>query len=252
MVQCITTLLDYLIDTLKCSWRNANLLACLAVSVLSVYPVVCFLILREKVHVTFWLGPLPVLLNLAVPVALYSTLLVVPCLSCTRFRAGCLRATLLTWFVANGSMLAGCGLYVLQASYTVSGELIGACGSGARTARVQAEWQRLRRFQQECQRREGQRDIFIQQCPGFRDMQAAPHEAYVDYIEDMELDYDCQGFCHLARKPLFSAENLGLRRCASAVGEEIADVGYAVGLPLLAIGALVALLGACLAGYDHL
>jgi len=249
----LTKFLDLLLDTAASAGKGTqNFVGCLIIVLLSTYPVVCFINLRENQHILFWMGKLPVFLNLGVPVTLYSMLLIVPILTCTAFSRKCLRRTLLAWFLVNGSVLIGYGLYIVKSAFVVSNELVYTCGSGELTAKVQKEWERLNSFHQACMEHKGENDIFIQQCPGFEDMEQPPHDEMVEYIMDMEMDFNCQGFCQFWKKPLFNVESYTGERCASRIGDQVLGVGFEVGLPLMSIGVLIILVGICLANYDHL
>jgi len=248
-----TKLLDYFLDKAASSGKGTQkVLGCFAIVLLSSYPVVCFMNLRENQHILFWMGKLPVFLNLGVPVTLCSMLLIVPILTWTAFTKNCLKRTLLCWFLLNGTVLIGYGLYIVKSAFVVSNELVYTCGSGELTAKVQKEWERLNNFHKACKEHEQANDIFIQQCPGFEDMEQPPHDELVEYIMDMEMDYNCQGFCQFWKNPLFNVESYTGERCASRIGDQVLNVGFEVGLPLMSIGVLIILVGICLANYDHL
>mmetsp|Transcript_55032 Transcript_55032/g.170500 ORF Transcript_55032/g.170500 Transcript_55032/m.170500 type:complete len:262 (-) Transcript_55032:47-832(-) len=223
------------------------------VLLLSVQPLITFFEIRRNVHIEFWLGPLPIWLNLAVPISLCNMFLIFLCLK-GRHSKGCIKGTLLCWFTTNGVALIVYGLYCVIHSIVVRNELLADCGTGdSLSTRIQAEWDRLEKFLKDCQKQEDWKDIFIQQCPGFSSVQAPPHDLYVTYIEEMESDYNCHGFCKIHDKPLISTETYeGSGNCAKAVGRHILEVGLEVGLPMITIGVLVMMLGVCLSSYRHL
>merc|ERR1740116_621052 len=88
------------------------------------------------------------------------------------------------------------------------------CGSDPMTGKIESVYQALTKFQADCIKAEGAKGYFVQQCPGFSSFEKGQQEI-VDYIEDMELDYACQGFCSKGARPLFDPENLG-EACAWA------------------------------------
>jgi len=253
MGRWLTKTLDFILDKAGSSGKGTQgFIGCLIIVLLSTYPVVCFFNLRENQHILFWMGKLPVFLNLGVPVSLYGMLLIVPFLTCSAFTRGCLKRTLLFWFLVNGGVLIGYGIYIVKVAFVVSNELVYTCGSGELTEKVQKEWERLSEFHRDCMDHEGVNDLFIQQCPGFEEMEQPPHDELVEYIMDMEMDYNCQGFCQFWKKPLFNVESYTGERCASRIGDTVLAVGFEVGLPLMSIGVLIVLVGICLFNYDHL
>lgn len=222
----------------------------LVIALLSTQPLLMFVELRNNIHVEFWLGPVPIWLNLAVPISLCEMFLIILCLNCRQSHI-CIKGTLLCWFAVNGAVLIGYGIYVLAHAKLVANELMSDCGGGPFSAKIQAEWDRLHAFHEQCKQQEGSQDIFVQQCPGFSSMEVVPHDLYVTYIEEMESDYNCQGFCQ-DNQPLFNTEAGKGERCAKVVGENLNDVGWEVGTPMMLIGITAIGLGVCLQHYAHL
>uniref|UniRef100_A0A7S1S6U4 Tetraspanin n=1 Tax=Alexandrium catenella TaxID=2925 RepID=A0A7S1S6U4_ALECA len=250
----LTEAIDHIVDSFDFGSRTGCALflaVLLVVALMSAQPLFVFFQLRGNVHVEFWLGPVPIWLNLAVPICLCEMFLILLCLNC-RQSPHCIKGTILCWFAANGAALVGYGIYAVAHSRMVADELTSDCGGGDFTARIQAEWDRLHAFHEDCKKREGSKDIFVQQCPGFAQMEAVPHDLYVTYIEEMESDYNCQGFCQSDKKALFNTESYEGDSCSSAVARHLREVGYEVGIPMIVIGIFAASLGVCLQQYRHL
>jgi len=210
-----------------------------------------FFILDANEHIVFWLGSTPTTVNLFVPAVLLCLSLQLPLLNCLNVRTQFVRNYILMFFMIAGCVLMGAGIYVLQEAHEVSNDLIYACGTSRLTAKIQSEWQALHDFRKECAEEEEVDDIFIQQCPGFAEYREG-RRIYVDYIEEMEIDYNCQGFCQFFSEPLFNVEGSTGKRCASAIGEDVQRVGHWVGGPTTATGMTTIMFGVLLANYDHL
>lgn len=216
----------------------------------SIFPIVCYFIVATNIHIVFWMGKVPQFVNLLVPAAMVFLNLGVTLFQCCNMRPGTAKIGCFTLFIAVGAVLVAGGAYVLQLADRVSEDLTYNCGSTRMTERIQLEWEHLHAFYDKCAEDQGERPDFIQQCPGFE--VAFNNNIYVKYIEDMEFDYNCQGFCRFWSRPLFNQDaNPGLR-CASAIGEEVDKVGNMVGAPTVATGAVIILLGICLSSYDHI
>lgn len=255
MGQCATQVVDAVLGFMKFGGPGTacalHVTVSVAVALLAIYPLVCYFSLAGNVHVAFWMGAVPELVCIASPAALLSLGFVAPVLDCTRSNPVSVKAILIATFVGVGSVVMLAGLYVVQLGLLVSHDLISSCGSAALTQQVEAEWDRLSTFREACAEQQGEKEIYVQQCAGFDQMQQPPHAIFVDYIEELEEEYDCQGFCRFWARPLFAGEEGG-RRCASVLGEEMHNLAYMVGFPVAAVGILAAGLGAMLAHYDHL
>mmetsp|Transcript_121042 Transcript_121042/g.353730 ORF Transcript_121042/g.353730 Transcript_121042/m.353730 type:complete len:261 (-) Transcript_121042:74-856(-) len=250
----LTRNIDHVVDNFDFGKHTACVFVLsilVVVLLLSAEPLILFFELRDNVHIAFWLGPVPIWLNLAVPISLCQMFLIIVCLNC-RQSHHCIKGTLLCWFTTNGIALIGYGIYAIVHATAVSQELLHDCGSGSFSGQIQAEWERLHTFLEDCKRQEGTTDMFVQQCPGFAAMEAPPHYVYVTYIEEMESDYNCQGFCQFHRESLFNTESYQGDSCSQAVGQHLAQVGVEVGTPMVIIGGLVIGLGLCFQHYKHL
>jgi len=222
-------------------------LACAVNLVLSLYPLLCYFGISQNKHVVLWMGLELQKVNLMVPAILLCMSLAMPTFKYMRVPFATTRVSLLMLFLAAGSLLVGCGVHVTRVSYEVSYDLIYACGSSSMTEQVQTEWKRLSDFQAVCAREQGIRNIDIRDCPGFAQVLVAPHLTYVRYIQEMENEFGCSGFCHFWATPLFNQGAAPGMRCASAVGEQMGRVGKMVGYPTAVIGVLVMAVGVLLA-----
>lgn len=215
----------------------------------SIYPIICYFVYSNNIHVLFWMGTAPQYANLSVPVSLSFLNLGVTGVSQLKLETKRAQRVCFTLFVMLGCINFGAGLWVLIEAGRVSEDLIHQCGSTTLTARIEAEWQRLSQFYSACQVAAGKM-IYIQECPGFA--ATFPNRVYVNYIEDVEIDYNCVGFCQFWAQPVFNLDADRGLRCATALGEEMKSVGNMIGLPTLLIGAIIVTWGICLALYDHL
>lgn len=250
----VTTAIDYGLDSLSGlssgnKW-SFHLLICLVNVMLSIPNIVLYFVLDANMHIIFWMGTAPAYVNLLVPVVLFCVSLSLPVLNCIRLQASSLKVVLFASYFIATVVLMGGGVYVLQVAYRVSSDLIYTCGSSAISERIQSEWKNLSKFHEDCIKHEGAKDIFIQQCPGFGKLRDE-HIIYVDYIEAMEFDYNCRGFCEHWSTPLFNPDSDSGQRCASAIGEEVYRVGYLVGLPTITTGIITFIVGAVLQNYKH-
>jgi len=216
---------------------------------LSVPNIIFYYCLDASVHVLFWMGHGPASVNLLVPSVLFCVSLSLPLLTLIALPRRCLKVSLnLIYMVASAVILGGGGLVLLQAM-EVSNDLIYTCGGSELSGKIQTEWKRLWQFRKDCAEKEGNDDMLVQQCPGF-DAMVKGHEEYVDYIQAMEEDFDCAGFCQFFEKPLFNFE--GNRRCASLIGQDVLAIGWVVGLPTLCTGCITIFFGIMFQGYEHI
>lgn len=231
---------------------------CLVNLIFSIYPIVWLLLLRDDMHVLFWLGSVPFYVNISVPIAITGLNIGVNICRCAKPRTGTAKGLCFVLFLLIGSVLLGSGSYLQYESLTVSEELVDECGKSPLSATVETEWQALWRFYEQCQAQTGHVEI-ISACPGYgrafpesHEPDGEPEHEFVYYIEAMENDFDCVGFCQSEGKPLFNADSDHELRCATVVGERILMVGNMISYPTMATGLFVCCLGACIAAYDHL
>jgi hypothetical protein len=204
----------------------------------------------NDVHVIFWLGVAPSYVNMSVPFFLL--------LLNVSFWLMTLSLNVSYKFVSNfimivftvvGLMMIGASLLVGIQTWVVADSLWYSCGHDPLTAKIQSEWDVLAKFQAECIEEHGEKGYYIQQCPGFGELRKG-RETYVDYIEDIELDYTCQGFCTTWARPLFDPEMSG-DSCASAIGSHVANVGAWIAIPTMITGQVTLNFGSCLSRYKH-
>jgi len=252
-VQLVTRVLDKVFTFLNLKAQDSTfklqMLICFINLIFSIYPIVMYFVYSNNIHVMFWMGDLPQWANMTVPMSLCGLNVGVNLVSNLKLETKRAQRVCFILFVALGCINTGAGAWVLVEANRVSEELIHNCGSTTLTARIEAEWQRLSQFYAACQVNAGKM-IYIQECPGFA--AAFPNRVYVNYIEDVEIDYSCVGFCQFWAQPIFNLDSDRGLRCATALGEEMKSVGNIIGWPTLAIGATIVTWGICLALYDHL
>lgn len=223
-------------------------LVCAVNLALSLYPLLCYFSISQNKHVVFWMGQELQNVNLMVPALLFCMSLALPAFKQMRVSFAITRVLVMALFITAGCLLVACGMRVTRVSYEVSFDLIYACGSSSMTEEMQTEWQRLSDFQAKCSKEQGIVSVDVRTCPGFAQMLVAPHVTYTKYLQAMETDFGCQGFCHFWATPLFDQDAGRGTRCASAVGQEMSSVGKMVGIPTSVIGVLVMAVGVVLAG----
>lgn len=252
-VTLVTRVLDKVFTVLNLRVHNSQAylqsLICFVNLVFSIYPIVMYFVYSGNIHVMFWLGYAPQYANFSVPMSMTLLNVGVNIVSGMKMETKRAQKTCFVLFCLLGCINAGAGAYVMYQASNVSQDLIHQCGTTTLTARIEAEWQRLSQFYAACQTSAGKM-IYIQECPGFA--QAFPNRVYVNYIEDVEIDYSCVGFCQFWAQPIFNLDADRGLRCATALGEEMKSVGNIIGMPTLCIGAIIVTWGICLALYDHL
>jgi hypothetical protein len=216
---------------------------------ISIPNIIFYCVLDANLHVIFWMGQGPASVNLLVPSVLLCVSMSLPLLTLCQLPRKFLKRTLcLVYMIASLAIIGGGGMVLFQA-IEVSNDLIYTCGASDLSSKIQTEWKRLWQFRKDCAEKEGNDDILIQQCPGF-DKLAKGHDSYVDYIQTMEEDYNCAGFCQFFEKPLFQYE--GQTRCASQIGKTVNAIGWTVGLPTLCSGFITIFFGIMFQSYEHI
>lgn len=252
-MQLVTRILDKIFDVLNLRVHNGTFylqsFICFVNLAFSIMPIVLYFIYSNNIHVMFWLGEAPQYANLSVPISLTFLNMGVSVVSNMKLETKRAQRVCFFLFVVLGCVNMGAGAYVVIEANRVSEDLIHQCGSTTLTARIEAEWQRLSQFYSTCQVNAGKM-IYIQECPGFA--KTFPNRVYVNYIEDVEIDYSCVGFCQFWAQPLFNLDADRGLRCATALGEQMNSVGRMIGMPTLIIGLTIVSWGVCLALYDHL
>jgi len=233
--------------------RNLQLASVIVNFFLCFWPFLCWLLYRENIHVLFWMGEAPLQVLYITPFALFGGDIGIYIIACIKAIPKTAKYLCFALYLINGSVLVGCGLWATKLSWEVSQELESYCGSGLISAKIESEWQRLRRFHETCMEDSGQDDIFIQACPQF-EKQFGDERVYIDYIADLEREYECQGFCKFWSKAFFNteAEDKSRLRCSDALGKTMEGVGETIGVPTICFGLLVTMKGVMLAAYDNL
>mmetsp|Transcript_114979 Transcript_114979/g.199357 ORF Transcript_114979/g.199357 Transcript_114979/m.199357 type:complete len:258 (-) Transcript_114979:114-887(-) len=249
----VTRLLDSIFSCLGFGAHHnparMQLLICLLNIIFSIVPIIMYIWVSVNIHVIFWLGMAPQYANICVPIALSFLNMGTIAIKYLQPKAEASRISCFLIFLTLGSVMLGVGLYVQILAYNVAEDLIHRCGASTLSAQLESEWQRLNAFYQQCYVMQGKLEL-IEQCPGFAE--AFPNRVFANYIEDIEYDYNCVGFCQFWAQPLFNMDADRNRRCATEIGEEMEWIGNTVGMPTMLVGLMVVLVGACLALYDHL
>lgn len=221
---------------------------CLVNIVQSIWPILCYFMYTSDIHTVFWLGPTPQYVNLGVPCCgIILNLMVTffrfaPGMKAEDARIGCFSV-----FIALGSLLMGAGFWVFTLTEQKRVELLHYCGETPMTARLDSEWRALNDFHASC---DPSRKKPIHTCPGFTD--EFPNRVFVNYLESLEIEFGCTGFCRFWAKPLFEPDAEQGLRCATALATHLQPVQYSVGMMTAIQGGLLLAVGLMLADYDHL
>jgi hypothetical protein len=216
---------------------------------LSAFPIFCYFFYTGDVHVYFWMGVTPQVANLGVPICLLFLNIMLQYFVCCGQNSSptCARVSCASFFSVIGIIFLALGFVVWIQGEEVRHELVDLCGSTPRTARLEAEWNKLNNFYDKC---DPTRQRVITSCAGFR--KKFPNRVLAEYLEEMEWDFDCVGFCRFMAKPLFNKwADIGAR-CATYVGNHNAHVSELVGIPTMALGGGLLAIGICFAGYHNL
>mmetsp|Transcript_76866 Transcript_76866/g.212943 ORF Transcript_76866/g.212943 Transcript_76866/m.212943 type:complete len:182 (+) Transcript_76866:511-1056(+) len=161
------------------------------------------------------------------------------------------RLLVLVSFITAGVAMIASAVHLDTVSSGVAESLVYRCGStGGASHEVEQEWQHLNAIRRQCVAAAGSEAVDMRHCPGFAQHQGSEHAAYLQQLED---DFRCTGFCRFWAPPLFVAGRAEAgKRCASALGAEVQRVGHLIAWPVVASGAVVIFLGAVLGAYEHL
>merc|ERR1719235_1088318 len=106
-------------------------------------------------------------------------------------------------------------------------------------------WRKLNMFYDRCDKT---RVKDIVQCPGYT--RAFPNRVFVDYLEELEYEFNCVGFCSFLAKPIFNRQSELGNRCASKLGKHVEGISLMVGMPTAQLGGILITIGVCLSGYE--
>mmetsp|Transcript_66546 Transcript_66546/g.124148 ORF Transcript_66546/g.124148 Transcript_66546/m.124148 type:complete len:255 (+) Transcript_66546:123-887(+) len=215
---------------------------------LAVIPVLMGMSYAEDPHVMHWHGnnlvwacyAIPVVLSL-VTLAMFATMLIRPGRAKTRH-------TILGTFVLATTALVGLGIFISVETFRLEADLVYDCSATPRSAALEAETQRVANFKTACEVKMG-RQALVTQCPeyGRHFMPGGKHE----YIETLEEDFECSGFCNYRAETLYT-ESASQTRCADAVAADLFSAGVMTSVTLLIYGALLATTSACLLSYENI
>jgi len=221
---------------------------CLVNILQSAWPLLCYFMYTSDIHIIFWLGPVPQYINLGVPLCgivlncMVTFFRFAPGMQAHDARVGCFSV-----FIILGAALIGAGFYVSSLTDQKKNELLHQCGETPMTARLDGEWQKMNTFYGNC---DPERKKPITACPGFS--AEFPNRVFINYLESLELEFGCTGFCRFWAKPIFEPEAEQGLRCATALAHHIEPVSFSVGWMTSIQGGLLVLVGLMLADYDHL
>jgi len=215
----------------------------------SIPAVFIFFYYSYDIHVTFWLGRMPQVVNLSTPCVFLIMNVGISLLRFFRFSSYWTKRCILVLYTSLGMTLMILGIYIMAFADHVAENLIYECGTTTMTSELEREWRRLTVFHQECRARTHE-ELYVTACQGFNAI--FTDVVMIDYIEDVEMDFNCVGFCQFWAEPLFNDIEDHSSRCASALGYKMEEVGFMVSLPTFSSGFLIAFFGCFFANYEHL
>mmetsp|Transcript_42052 Transcript_42052/g.121501 ORF Transcript_42052/g.121501 Transcript_42052/m.121501 type:complete len:268 (+) Transcript_42052:113-916(+) len=221
---------------------------------LSFFPLVCYFTVSRNPHIEFWLGMEPRLICLIVPGLLALLVLSMPLIKSQNFSQRSVHVLVFLLFVSAGASMITSAVHLETVALGVSETLVYRCGSaGGASHEVEQNWQQVNAFRRRCVDEVGSQNVDVKRCPGFSQLLDSEHKAYVAYLQELESDFECAGFCRFWASPLFAVGHVRAgRRCASAVGQEVARTGHLIAGPVIFSGLAVIAVGGLLAAYDHL
>lgn len=253
----LTRLLDKFFETFGVSTHGKNMqmrfqmYLCILNMAVSIVPIITYFNISDDLHITFWMGEAPQYVALLTPICFFALNLGVTFFSVCGKKINTKSAQIgcFSLFLFLGGTLTIAGAYVLQTSYAVANELMHECGTTVLTQTIDYEWTRLTQFHAECEARMG-KPVPIVRCPGYT--RTFPNRVYINYIETVENDFNCVGFCQFWSKPLFNEDAEPGKRCATEIGKSVLMKGQTVAIPSIGYGVVIFTAGICLMGYDHL
>jgi hypothetical protein len=248
----ITKTYDFIFEVLQihpqANFGQAFVFGIAVAAAVSAYPVLCWSIYSKDLHILFWLGQAPTYGLLAVPATCVLLLILGPMVKCCkmRYRSTKMFCTAI-WLVA-GLALLGIGFYVTFEVLNVSNRLIRRCGEDPLSKELDVLWTRLDKFYEKCN---PDRRKPISSCKGYGNTFRGDDE-FLTYLEDVELEFGCTGFCEFWAKPLFDKHSDTALRCATSLGQHLNTLAMTVGMPVIIFGGAMLTVGICMGGYDHL
>jgi hypothetical protein len=218
--------------------------------VMSLPNIILFLTSDSDIHTDFWLGTTPRYLNVSVPL-----IMLFLNISFWTMTGLSVSFRFVSWFIFVAFAVVAlvmniAAIIVFVITLDAVDSLWYNCGADPLTAEIQTTWDSLAKFQVEGIEEHGDRCLYIQNCPGFGKFRKN-HTKTIDYMEDIELDYSCQGFCTTWTRPLFDPENTG-EPCAAEIGGTVLWSGILIAGPATISGILTFWIGQCLARYKHI
>eukprot|EP00929_Paragymnodinium_shiwhaense_P006890 TRINITY_DN110843_c0_g1_i1.p1 TRINITY_DN110843_c0_g1~~TRINITY_DN110843_c0_g1_i1.p1 ORF type:complete len:254 (+),score=57.65 TRINITY_DN110843_c0_g1_i1:183-944(+) len=231
----------------QCSFR---LFILSALVVVCAHPLICYFLVAQNPHVVFWIGLTPQYVMSACMAATMSFFLFFEFLTCCTPSGKTTKVSILIAFGVCGGVQLGGGMYLASEAGEAKKDLTERCGQTPLTMQIQSTWSKLLAFHTSCTKVTGDDDVFLQQCPRFEEKFQS--DVYVQYIEDLEYDFGCQGFCHYHAKPFFAESNEKHIVCSHVLGSQMNNVARYSAYPMAALGAFTLAVGGALASYEHL
>jgi hypothetical protein len=248
----ITKTYDFLFEVLQiqpqANFGQAFLFGIVAAAAVSAYPVLVWSIYSRDLHILFWLGQAPTYGLLAIPATCALMLILGPMVKCCRMRYRSTKRFCTTIWILAGIALLAIGFYVFVEVITVSNRLLKKCGDDPLSKELDDLWTRLDKFYEAC---DPQRRKTITSCKGYGKTFKNDDE-FLTYLEDVELQFGCTGFCEFWAKPLFDKHSDSALRCATSLGQHLETLAVTVGVPVIVFGGAFLTVGICMGGYDHL
>jgi hypothetical protein len=248
----ITKTYDFLFEVLQiqpqANFGKAFLFGIAVAASVSAWPILCWTIYSRDLHILFWLGKAPTYGLLAVPATCAFLLIFGPMVKCCkmRYRSTKLFCTGL-WLLCGVALLA-IGFYVTFEVLKVGHQLLRKCGEDPLSHELDSLWTRVDKFYEKC---DPQRRKPVMSCKGYGSTFKEDDE-FLTYLEDVELQFGCTGFCEFWAKPIFDKHSDSALRCATSLGQHLDTLSVTVGMPVIIFGGAMVTVGVCMGGYDHL
>mmetsp|Transcript_51757 Transcript_51757/g.123175 ORF Transcript_51757/g.123175 Transcript_51757/m.123175 type:complete len:255 (+) Transcript_51757:129-893(+) len=216
--------------------------------ILCIIPVLMAMSYAEDQHISYWLGDTVQMCCYSVPVVLFLVTLAMGTMMVIRPGRVGTRNSILIIFVVATAMLVGMGIYMLVKTFHIEADLVYDCGATPTAAELEAETQRLANFKTTCEVQMGRQQL-IKQCPGYGEY--FPPGGHHSYIESLEEDFECSGFCTYRAETIFT-ETVATSRCADALAEDLFFAGLMTSATVAVYGAIVGLTAACMLSYENI
>mmetsp|Transcript_1549 Transcript_1549/g.3992 ORF Transcript_1549/g.3992 Transcript_1549/m.3992 type:complete len:255 (+) Transcript_1549:108-872(+) len=215
---------------------------------LAVVPVLMGMSYAEDKHVLHWHGTNLTWACYAIPLVLCFVTFAMGMMMLIRPGRAGTRNTILLVFVLATTTLVGLGVVLSVETFRLEADLVYDCMATPQASALEAETQRLANFKTACEVQMARQEL-VTQCPDYGRYftPGGKHE----YIEQLEEDFECSGFCNYRAETLYT-ESESQQRCADALAEDLFSAGVVTSATLMMYGLMLAITSACLLSYENI